>query len=99
MLGLNQVDLGKYESNEMSNIKFTVTMPAELGNEYAAINSSIKWKFGVKYEDKVVPKKEEPKVPSPQTGDVKVKIAIGIFVIAAISLIVVLVLEKKKKNK
>ena len=99
LLGLNQVDLGKYEANEMSKIKFTVTMPAELGNEYAALSSSIKWKFGVKYEDKVVPKKEEPKVPSPQTGDVKIKIAIGIFVIAAIGLVVALVLEKKNKNK
>ncbi len=104
LVDLDNVSLGTYTPKSESNFEFIITVPSELGNEYANIYSAIKWNFSVsegeKEPEKAPEKKpEEPKPESPQTGDTKFMIAIIVFVVSAIGLIIVLVLEKKRKKK
>lgn len=105
LYGLENVSLGKYISKSKENIEFIITVPSELGNEYANIASTIKWDFSISEGEKEPEpqpepekKPEEPKPESPQTGDTKFIIAIIVFIISAVGLIVVLILEKKQKN-
>lgn len=93
---IENLSLGTYEPNSMDKLTFTITVPEELGNEYANLNSAINWSFGISQKEKT----EQPEVPqSPQTGDIKIKIAIGIFIIATIAFIMILILGKNKKDK
>lgn len=105
LYGLENVSLGKYISKSKENIEFIITVPSELGNEYANIASAIKWDFSISEGEKEPEpqpepekKPEEPKPESPQTGDTKFIIAIIVFIISAVGLIVVLILERKQKN-
>lgn len=89
---LDKVSLGSYKTKSTSKIKFNITIPSELGNEYANFNTLMKWNFSVNGKDKVIPK-------SPQTGDIKVQVAFTIFFISALGLVLVLVAERRNKRK
>ena len=95
---IENCSLGVYEPNSLANLKFIVTVPSELGNEFADLASGIKWNFSVKEVEKE-PEPEPKKEISPQTGDTKFRAAIMIFLVSAMGLIVVLFLEKKQKDK
>lgn len=90
---IDNCSLGKYSPKTLTNLKFTITVPIELDNEYADLMSEMKWSFSVEKQQ------EKTEEKSPQTGDYKFKIAITIFAISTIGLIVVLYFEKKQKDK
>lgn len=99
---IDNCSLGVYNPKTLSSLRFIITVPQELENEYADLTSAIKWNFSInEVEDEKEPeeKNEAPEEKSPQTGDSKFKIAITVFFISAIGLIVILVLEKRQKNK
>ena len=92
--GIENLSLGKYKENETAKVKFTISVPKNLENEYSALNSVLKWKFTVSGEEKIEP----PVVEAPQTGDVRTIVVFTIFFVSAIGLITSLVLEKKSKK-
>ena len=96
---LDNCSLGIYDPDTISTIRFSVTMPIELGNEFANLGSAINWEFSVAEKEQEPEKQPEPaKEESPQTGDIKFIIAIAVFVISTIGLIVVICLERKTKK-
>ena len=94
---VDNCSLGKYKPNTSSKVKFTITVPKELDNEYSEINTQINWVFSVTgIEKREIPKQE---VISPQTGDTKFKISITVFFISTIGLITTFVVERKINRK
>lgn len=91
--------LGEYKPNGTGKLSFTITVPSELGNEFADLSSMIRWHFSVGEGDAIPEPEPEPEPEkTPQTGDTKFMIAITTFFIATIGLVIVLVLERKQKN-
>lgn len=94
---VDNCSLGNYKPNTSSKVKFTITVPKELDNEYSEINTQINWVFSVTgIEKREIPKQE---VISPQTGDTKFKISITVFFISTIGLITTFVVERKINRK
>ena len=90
IFGIENLSLGKYKEKETSKVKFIISVPKDLENEYSALNTSLSWVFTVSGE--------EPLPEAPQTGDVKTKIVFTIFFVSAIGLVTSLLLEKKFKK-
>ncbi len=91
---IDNFSLGVYKPETISSLKFVITVPEELGNEYSNLASAIRWNFSITEGEKTPePEKEE----SPQTGDTRIQITITTFIVSAIGLIVILFLEKKQK--
>ena len=98
---IDNLSLGKFEKNSSAKLKFIVTVPEDLENEYSALNATLKWNFSMNVEENVESPEEKPKdeqVQEPQTGDIKTIIIFTIFFISAIGLIVSIILEKFQKT-
>lgn len=100
---LVKLSLGSYASKTTQKVKFKVSIPAELGNEYSDINTSINWVFSVTGKDPVIPEEPKPVEPpiiiGPQTGDTNIQIAFTAFFVSAIGLIIILFVERRNKKK
>jgi hypothetical protein len=82
---LNKVSLGDFAENEKATLTFTISMPAELDNEYTLRNASVKWTF----EADKAPIPDGP----PQTGDSSLLwVSIGLLVFSGIAMIILFVL-------
>ena len=105
--------LGEYNSEEYDKLEYKITIPSELGNEYANLNPEILLIFSADYDEKQ-PDEEQPvnndekktedysnknTSDNPKTGD-SINLAMTVFLISAIGLIIVMLLNYilKKKN-
>lgn len=101
---LENKSLGVYKPDDSAKLEFIITVPTELGNEFADLSSAIRWNFSVEEgKEEPTPEPEPEPIPepekTPQTGDTKFKVAITTFFISTLGLIIVLVLDRKQKNK
>ena len=81
--------LGSFEKGESTVLTAKLSVPIELGNEYANRVGEVDWVFVA----------EELNNPAPETGDnVNLGLYLGILGIAAVAVVALVVLGKKKKS-
>ena len=84
----------------------TISLPAELGNEYALKKASILWIYNGEYEGKENPdviidpdeKDSQNGNNTPITGDIKTECYLVLFIISTIGLFSTLAINNKKEN-
>ena len=82
--------LGSFEKGESTVLTAKLTVPIELGNEYANRVGEVDWVFVA----------EELNNSAPETGDnVNLGLYLGILGIAAVAVVALVVLGKKKKSE
>ena len=82
--------LGSFEKGESTVLTAKLTVPIELGNEYANRVGEVDWVFVA----------EELNNPAPETGDnVNLGLYLGILGVAAVAVVALVVLGKKKKEQ
>ena len=82
--------LGSFEKGESTVLTAKLTVPIELGNEYANRVGEVDWVFVA----------EELNNPAPETGDnVNLGLYLGILGVAAVAVVALVVLGKKKKSE
>ena len=82
--------LGAFEKGESTVLTAKLSVPIELGNEYANRVGEVDWVFVA----------EELNNPAPETGDnVNLGLYLGILGIAAVAVVALVVLGKKKKSE
>lgn len=82
--------LGSFEKGESTVLTAKLSVPIELGNEYANRVGEVDWVFVA----------EELNNPAPETGDnVNLGLYLGILGIAAVAVVALVVLGKKKKSE
>jgi hypothetical protein len=87
---INKMSLGKFKRNETGILTFTVSMPAELDNEYTLRNASVKWSFeakslGISGDDIM-------------TGDNAPLMLLMVSIVISGLLIVILVIKRRKSD-
>ena len=82
--------LGSFEKGESTVLTAKLSVPIELGNEYANRVGEVDWVFVA----------EELNNPAPETGDnVNLGLYLGILGVAAVAVVALVVLGKKKKSE
>jgi hypothetical protein len=90
---VKKIKLGTYKPNQKDELKFTVSLPKELDNEYSKLFTKITWIFSLEST-----KRNNP-IINPNTGDFKTLISMIMFITSAIGLLVIIVLINKEKYK
>ena len=98
-------EIANLNSGETKELIATISLPAELGNEYALKKASILWIYDGEYEGKENPdiitpdKKDSPESnDTPTTGDIKLDLYLVLFIISTIGLFSTLAINNKKEN-
>ena len=98
-------EIANLNSGETKELIATISLPAELGNEYALKKASILWIYDGEYEGKENPdiitpdKKDSPESnDTPTTGDIKLDLYLVLFIISTIGLFSTIAINNKKEN-
>ena len=98
-------EIADLNSGENQKLIATISLPAELGNEYALKKASILWIYYGEYEGKenpdiIDPEQDEPSevINLPLTGDIKTECYLVLFIISTIGLFSTLAINNKKEN-
>lgn len=98
-------EIADLNSGENKKLIATISLPAELGNEYALKKASILWIYYGEYEGKenpdiIDPEQDEPSevIILPLTGDIKTDCYLVLFIISTIGLFSTLAINNKKEN-
>ena len=89
LTNINNLLLGIFKSGSKETIKFSISLPSDLDNEYSKIATKIIWVFSVE---------EEYSSINPKTWDLRFDWSITLFMLSAIGLLIVMILEKKEKD-
>ncbi len=109
LLSNGRILLGEYDKNENGKLQFNVSIPSELGNEFALLSPKFSVIFSAEGNDQEIAEKEtkdnrttentgKNTKDNPQTGD-SINITIIIFFISTAGLIIVMIIGYKAKKK
>lgn len=100
-------EIANLNSGETEKLIATISLPADLGNEYALKGATILWIYNGEYEGKENPDiiidpddKESPASDknTPMTGDIKLDCYLALFIISTIGLFSTIALNNKKEK-
>ena len=99
-------EIANLNSGETKELIATISLPAELGNEYALKKASILWIYNGEYEGKENPdviidpdeKDSQNGNKAPITGDIKLDFYLVLFIISTIGLFSTIAINNKKEN-
>ena len=86
---VNKLLLGTYTKWDKETIKFTISIPSNLDNEYSKIATKIIWVFSVEEASDLI---------NPDTWDIRFDWSITLFMFSAIGLLIVMILEKREND-